>query len=347
MEKTTLLPACCALSLLLGSTLSCGRERATDKLRFTVNSAEIQNGHYHFGSALHPVVKAKKMAFDSLAFRVNQREVWGDRALVLDSAFAHYGVNRLTVSVFYDGRNAYTRHIPFTLLPKRPPAQWSYTLIRSFPHDRRSFTEGLAFQGGFVYESTGGYGSSKLLCYALGAKKPDKVYKLDKSYFGEGLALVGDTLYQLTYKSRKAFLYDKRTFERKGTLPYPPSLREGWGLYYHAPFLLASDGSSTVCFLDGRLKRQRAIQVTTDQGLVEHLNELEVYRGKLYANVWQKPLILVIDLQTGVVEAEINLESLTKKYGKYGVLNGITVRGEHLLVTGKNWDKLFEIAVKR
>lgn len=333
---------CCLLTALL----LCCKERATDKLPFRFNATQIQARVYHFGSDLQLEMTAKKQPFDSIALQINGRKTKGDSIVRLDRTLAHYGINSLKASVFYGRGKVYKRNMTFTLLPKRAPAQWSYRIVKRFPHDTSYFTEGLTFQGGLVYESTGGYGASKLVRYALGSHKPDRLHELDKKYFGEGIALLGDTLYQLTYKSRKVLLYDARTFTPKGVLPYPPSLSEGWGLYYHKPYLLLSDGSPNIYFLDGALNVKRRIQVTTDKGLVDKINELEVFRGKLYANVWQKPVILVIDVDTGVVEAEIDLKALVQKYGKYGVLNGIAVRAGHLLLTGKNWDTIFEVAIR-
>lgn len=334
------------LSLLLIAGLSC-EKKATDKLRFTTNSSKIENKTYHLGDSLVFAVTARKVAFDSITLEINDDKAVNGNAATLDSTFAHYGVNALVASISYENGKRYTRKTSFTLLPTKAPAQGSYRIIKTFPHDTNLFTEGLSFRDGFVYESTGGKGVSKLVRYALNAAQPDAEAELGKNYFGEGIALVGDSIYQLTYKNRKVLIYDRRNLKRKGALDYPPMLFEGWGMYYRKPYLLVSDGSPNIYFFDKRLNLKRKIQVSTNRSLVKNINELEVFEGKIYANVWQRPVILAINMDTGVVEAEINLSDLVEKYKKAGVLNGIATYGKHLLITGKNWDKLFEISIQR
>ncbi len=327
-------------------TASSCEKKATDKLLFTSNSKKIEDETHHFGEDLRFEVTARKVAFDSITLEINDKKTINGNALRLDSSFAHYGINTLESSIFYEGGKRSTRKLTFTMLPAKAPTQGSYKIIKTFPHDKNYFTEGLSFQDGFVYESTGGKGKSKLVRYALNATRPEAEAKLSKKYFGEGIALVGDSIYQLTYESRKVLIYDRQNLKRKGELDYPPMLSEGWGMHYQKPYLLVSDGSSNIYFFDKRLNLKHKIQVTTDRALVKNINELEVFEGKIYANVWQRPIILVIDMDTGVVKSEINLRDLMTKHKRTGVLNGIAAYGRHLLITGKNWGELFEISIQ-
>lgn len=223
---------------------------------------------------------------------------------------------------------------------------YGHRVVQSYPHDRASYTEGLVMKGGSIFEGTGLYGRSKLREWDLYSGRVLREAGLDRHYFGEGVTVLGDTVYQLTYLENTAFTYDRRSFRRIDTVRYPT---QGWGLTTDGARLIASDGSSAITFYNPTtLAIEGRVFVTDAVGPVGFLNELEYAGGKLYANVWQTDFIAVIAPQTGRIEAWIDLTGLNPEPQVLVyplVLNGIAVN-EHtgrLLVTGKQWPFVYEI----
>jgi len=221
--------------------------------------------------------------------------------------------------------------------------------LRVFPHDPRAFTQGLLFHDGYLYESTGLLGESTLRKVDLETGIPIMKVDLPPEMFGEGLALVGDRLIQLTWQNQVAFIYQKSDFTLLQRINY--NIREGWGLTFDGTYLLKTDGSANLYFLDKDfLTEVRRIEVCDHNGPVHLLNELEYINGELWANVWQTDDILRIDPKTGVVLGRINMTGLLpERYRTQNtdVLNGIAYDEEtgRIFVTGKNWSRLFEIQV--
>ena len=237
-------------------------------------------------------------------------------------------------------------------------------VVNRYPHNENSFTQGLLFNDGFLYESVGKRGKSALLKVELKTGEFVKRFKLDKRYFAEGLALLpashkqAEKLVQVTYTANKGFVYDKHTFSLIGEFAIPAS---GWGLTTVNDELVMTDGSAELIFLDSKtFKVRRRVAVTDDNGPVEWLNELEFVDGFLLANVWQTSDIAVIDVSTGKVVSYIDLSPLLEQIGvkrrkinkgfNYdipGALNGIAFDAERrrLFVTGKRWPWVFEITI--
>lgn len=234
------------------------------------------------------------------------------------------------------------------------PQQYTYKVIKTFPHDTASYTEGLAYHDGRFLESTGEEGHSTLRWVEPSTGKALKRLDLDKKYYGEGSALVGDKIIMLTYKTNLGFVYDAKTFKQLDSFNYQTS-REGWGLCFDGRHLITSDGSNRLYFMNkDTYKDEKVIDVFDDKGAVDMINELELIDGKLYANLFTKNDVIVIDPNTGIVEKRIDLSGLLPDgYFKddyaisNNVLNGIAYdkAGKRLFVTGKKWPKLFEIAL--
>jgi glutamine cyclotransferase len=224
-----------------------------------------------------------------------------------------------------------------------------YTLVKVYPHDHEAFTEGLLFQDGFLYESTGEYGSSSLRKVELKTGKVVRQVSMPRRFFGEGLALLNGKLYQLTWQNHVAFVYDFKTFDPESHFDYP---FEGWGLTTDGKSLIASDGSEQIRFLNpATFKVERTIDVVENGQRIVNLNELEYIHGQIFANVWKTDRILKIDPATGKVLRDYNLSGLlsAEDHQQFlDVLNGIAYDpdGDHLYVTGKLWPKLFEIKLK-
>ena len=229
-------------------------------------------------------------------------------------------------------------------------------VVRTYPHDRFAYTQGLVYRDGVLYEGTGLPGRSSLRKVDLATGKVLKIRALDAKYFGEGVALWKDRLIQLTWQSGVGFVYDRETFEPIRTFTYPG---EGWGLTDDGKRLIMSDGSSVLRFLDPETLRQVGrLPVHDEMGAVDRLNELEFVNGEILANVYETDTIARIDPKTGRVSAWIDLRGLLSPaelasinaQEPGGVLNGIAydASGKRLFVTGKLWPKLFEIElVKR
>lgn len=225
---------------------------------------------------------------------------------------------------------------------------YTYRVVNTYPHDRRAFTQGLVYVDGTLYEGTGLYGESSLRRVDLATGEVQQQRDLDPQYFGEGIAVVGDRIMQLTWQSNVGFVYDRGSFEPIDQWSYPT---EGWGLTYDGSRLIMSDGSATLRFLDPQTFAEIArIDVADANGPVTRLNELEYINGEVWANVWQTDRIARVDPQTGRVVGWLDLTGLLSAEDRaepVDVLNGIAYdpATERLFVTGKLWPKLFEIEV--
>jgi glutamine cyclotransferase len=233
------------------------------------------------------------------------------------------------------------------------PASIPYDIVREYPHDPAAFTEGLEYKDGFLYESTGQYGSSDLRKVELSTGKVLQSTKLDRNYFGEGLTIIDGKIYQLTYREGKGFVYNLATLKQEKTFPFHAP--EGWGMTTNGTQLIFDDGSNVLHFIDPATSREvKQLAVTDEHGPVNQINELELIHGYLYANVWQTDIILKIDTATGHVVGRADLNSLRQRVGippisanphAPEVLNGIAydAAGNRIFITGKNWPKVLEI----
>jgi glutamine cyclotransferase len=237
---------------------------------------------------------------------------------------------------------------PSTSQPSIPI--YTYEVVNSWPHDCQAFSQGLVFYNGFLFESTGQYGSSSLRKVDLSTGKILEKIKVPKEYFAEGIAVFQGKIYQLTWESHKGFVYDLESFEREGEFSYDG---EGWGLTHDGHSLIMSDGTNRIRFLDPtNFHVERKISVYDNSLPLNELNELEYIKGEIYANIWKTNRIVRIDPNSGKITGWIDLTGLlTSKDGceETDVLNGIAYDegGDRLFVTGKLWPKIFEIRLKR
>lgn len=227
---------------------------------------------------------------------------------------------------------------------------YTVEVVASYPHDPKAFTEGLLWHDGRLFESTGVEGTSWIREVELTTGAVRRQVDLERPYFGEGIVIVGNTLFQLTYKSGKAFTYDWKTFTRQATFTYEG---EGWALTTDGTSLIMSNGTPAVVFRDPRTFAVTRTITVSDHGTpVNQVNELEWVKGELWANIWQSDQIARIDPATGTVLGWIDLAGLLPSLDRTGgedVLNGIAydAAGDRIFVTGKYWPKLYEVRLKR
>ena len=234
-------------------------------------------------------------------------------------------------------------------LAHRGPALYGFRVIAAYPHDPKAYTQGLVIERGRLYEGTGRYGASSIRRVDLTSGRVEKIQTLGSEYFGEGIAILGGKLYELTWKNQLAFVYDLDTFSVVQTLHYDG---EGWGLTHDGEHLILSDGTATLRFIDpATFKTVREVTVHDGDQPVAKLNELEYVEGEIWSNVWYDDRIARISPADGRVLGWIDLAEIYPhgSRGSDDVLNGIAYDAakRRLFVTGKNWPQLFEIDVVR
>jgi glutaminyl-peptide cyclotransferase len=218
-------------------------------------------------------------------------------------------------------------------------------VVNTFPHDPDAFTQGLVVLGGELYEGTGRNGQSSLRRVALETGEVLQRHNLGSLYFGEGITIMGERIYQLTWQSQIGFVYDRASFKLQKTFLLPG---EGWGITHDDTHLIVSDGTAFLRFLDPETQAEVKRVTVTEDGLpLERLNELEFIDGEVWANVWYTDFIVRIDPKTGNVTSKVDLSGLHEQRGADDVLNGIAwdEMSDRLFVTGKLWSSLYEIDV--
>ena len=256
-------------------------------------------------------------------------------------------------ALFTFNKKKYNIKKEFIVYSSIKPKLYTYEVINEYEHKINSYTQGLEFdKNGVLYEGTGQYGFSTLQKYDYKSGKNINKIFLDKSYFGEGITILNDNIYQLTWKSNLGFVYNTKDFKLLKSFRYNKS-KEGWGLCNDGKFLYKSDGSEKIWKLDPEsLEEIDFVSVVTNNKIINKINELEWFNGKIYANTYQfnKEVGLIIEPSNGQVEGVIDfvgLKDKVKKHPTLDVLNGIAYnkKTNTFFVTGKNWNKLFEIKI--
>ncbi len=225
------------------------------------------------------------------------------------------------------------------------PVNYTYEVVNMYPHDPDAFTQGLIMENGVLYEGTGLYSSSTLRRVDLETGNVLQSHALSNDVFGEGITVFGSKIIQLTWQSRKGFVYDKQSFDLLEEFDYST---EGWGITTDGTQLIMSDGTANLYFLDPEtFEVTGQIEVRNGTAPVIRLNELEYIDGEVYANVWQTDKIAIINPDTGQVTGWIDLAGIynPETHSSGNVLNGIAYdsEGDRLFVTGKRWSQLFQI----
>jgi glutamine cyclotransferase len=331
--------------------LSCGGEKdpaSFFSIQFKNNKKEFQQF-----DTISPVIGNKKeYPIDSLWFSIGGEDLpFANDQLVL--RVSKLGVQTLKAHFKSEG-NSIEISRELKILAPSAPALYTYEILNEYPHDIQAFTQGLEFYQDTLYESTGSGNGAKSFVRKLDFKTGLVFNQVDleSKYFGEGITVLNDKLYQLTWQSKVGFLYKVSDFERIDQFQYGKS-KEGWGLCNDGSRIFKSDGTERIWLLNPEtLVEEDNIQIVTNKSIFNKANELEYVEGKIYANVWQKESMMIIDATSGAIEGVVNLGGLkekVKQHPKLDVLNGIAYHHTRktFFVTGKNWDTLFEIQLKR
>ncbi len=336
------------LLTLIGFSLiffTCGNNGTSKKSNFSIqiNSDKtiISNAKTLSIELLNP----KQIDYDSVQLTLDTKEITPS----VELATIPLGEKLIKAKFFY-GSKFEVAVKKVVVVNAEAPKLYTYEIVNTYPHDITSYTQGLEFYKGELYESTGQYGESKLrkLDYKNGTVLEN--IDLSASYFGEGLSVLNDKIYQLTWKEGRGLVYDVNSFEQIETFNYGQS-KEGWGLCNDGQKFYKSDGTEYLWFLNpDTLAEEGSIQAYTNRGKLTNLNELEWVDGKIYANRYQKNGVAIINPKNGAIEAVIDFKALKKKVSKHqglDVLNGMAYNPETetLFVTGKRWDKLFEVKI--
>ncbi|MCS3531100.1 glutaminyl-peptide cyclotransferase [Chryseobacterium sp. JUb7] len=326
--------------------VSCKNDK---KLLDSLNNYNIsmQDKGYHFGDQLNLPKDVTENA-ESITISFGDKETSG---LTIDPKFFALGDNEVTFVIKTKGGETLNQDATINVFAKNPEKQMDYDIIAEYPHDANNFVEGFLLEGNTVYESDGLDGASQLIKYTLGSTTPIITEKQPAEIFSEGCAIAGDKIYQLTYKSKIGFIYDKNSLKKLSQFPLPNVIGEGWGLTYDGKNLVATDGSNNLYYLDVNdpSKVVKTVSVAGNKETYDKLNELEYHNGFIYSNVWYKPIILKIKPETGEVVGKFDFTKITDENSQGNpehVLNGIAFKGENMLVTGKNWPKIYEVAIK-
>ncbi len=325
--------------------VSCGTNSKQKKSDFSIiiNTDEKK---INLNSSLSLSIKnPKNYKIDSVKYIYKGKEV-SDNFTLNDSKL---GKQIIEASIFYEGEQQKTSK-KITVLNSSTPKVYSYKILNEYPHDITSYTQGLEFHDGELFESTGQRGESKLRKVDYRSGEVIKNVDLANEYFGEGLTILKDKVYVLTWQKGTGFVYDANTLEKKSSFKYGTS-KEGWGICNNDKVLYKSDGTEKIWILDpDTLEEKGFIQVYTNKGKVVGINELEWINGRIYANRYQKNGVAIINPSNGAIEGVVDFSPLKKKvkqHDKLDVLNGIAFNPETktLFVTGKRWDKLFEVEI--
>nr|WP_321255508.1 glutaminyl-peptide cyclotransferase [uncultured Pseudodesulfovibrio sp.] len=227
------------------------------------------------------------------------------------------------------------------------------TLIMEFPHNPAASTQGLFFHEGTLYESSGGYGRSFLAKVDLKTGRHLQTVPLKKTYFAEGMAPFEDSFRLLTWRSGTGFIYGLKDMKKRTSFTYrkQSEMTEGWGLAFDGTHFILSSGTDTLRFHAPKdFTLTKTVTVTDNNMPVRLLNELEYVNGLLYANIWKSDIMVIIDPKSGLVQGRIDLSPLRERLSEdSGVANGIAFNAQtgRLYVTGKHWNKLFEIEIPK
>ncbi|NNT71467.1 glutaminyl-peptide cyclotransferase [Flavobacterium sp. IMCC34852] len=331
--------------------VSCGDSQKEKEGYFSFDENNLKSIYKADETVDFTLLNSENKTIDSVVYFANNERVSsvkGNGKFSLDLNGRKLGYQNIKALIYFEGDTISTTtrvEVAATVTPKL----LKYTVVNTYGHDVDAFTEGYEFYQDTLVESTGLKGKSY---FAKVDYKTGKAYKkvaLDQQYFGEGITVLNDKLYQLTWENGEGFVYDAKTMKKIKSFQYDRKV-EGWGMTNDGKMIYHSDGTEKIWTMDPETQKLvDFINVYTSDSKIKAINELEWINGKIYGNIWQKDAIAVINPKSGAVEAVLDLSALRAKVTnkEAEVLNGIAFRKSTntIFVTGKNWNKTFEIKV--
>lgn len=331
--------------------VSCGNDIKNPNKLFSIEIEGHKKG-FPNTETLKATIKSKKGdAIDSVTYTLGEtkKQVNGNETVSFVLSNQKIGEKNLS-AIINSNDETFSINVTVSVVSSIKPKLYSYEILETYPHDIEGYSQGLEFNGNDLYESTGQYGTSTIRKVDLETGEVLQKKELGKQFFGEGITILGDKIYQLTWKEGQGLIYNLANLEQIGTFKYNES-KEGWGLANNGSKIFKSDGTQKIWTLNGEtLAEESFIEIYTNTSKINAVNELEFVDGFIYANIYQKDAIAIVDPANGAVHGVINMKGLKAKvtqHPKLDVLNGIAYKGEKdiLYVTGKNWDKLFKIKI--
>jgi len=325
--------------------VSCGTNSGKNKSDIAIRINAKENTISNAEILILSIENLKNHPIDSVSYTLNGKSIKENT----DLKNIKLGNQNIEAIVYYDKKQQKVAS-KITVLNNEPPKIYTYKIINEYPHDIASYTQGLEFYNDTLYESTGQQGKSKLRKVDYKTGNILKNVDLANQYFGEGLSVINDKIYQLTWQNGVGFVYNTTSLEKLNEFKYGKS-KEGWGLCNDGKTLYKSDGTENIWLLNSNtLAEEDHIQVYTNKGKIVEINELEWINGEIYANRWQKDGVAIINPENGAVIGVIDfspLKKLVTQHDALDVLNGIAYnpKTKTIFVTGKYWDKLFEVEI--
>ncbi|RAR50952.1 glutaminyl-peptide cyclotransferase [Flavobacterium lacus] len=341
---------------------SCEDSKKDKSGLFLLNTTQSKAQFSTDEKATLTISNTKNKTIDSIVYFANDKKVGtvtGAKNVEFTLTDEKLGYQNLKALVYYENDYAEATHRIELISAIKEPKLLKYTLVNTYPHDIKAYTQGLEFHRDTLYEGTGnGAGNTTGLKGISSLRKTNyktgEVYKKvehPQEIFGEGITILNNKVYQLTWQNLIGFIYDADTFKEIKRFNYSKRI-QGWGLCNDGKMLYQSDGTEKIYFLNPEsLQIEGNINVYSGANKIKSVNELEWIDGKIYGNIYQKDAIAIINPKNGAIESVIylgDLKKLVSQHPDIDVLNGIAYnpKTKTLFVTGKNWDKMFEIRVE-
>ncbi len=343
-----------ALFSFLTLIIACGSHQADPALLFDISLDENKTQFQQNEAVRVQINNKKNKSIEAVTYYIDDKVLpVKDHTVVFD--MKTLGNKTLKAVIEFEDTSVEV-YKKIKVLAEKAPEIYTYDIVNIYPHDTNAYTQGLEFYQDTLYESTGKLGRSTLRKVDYKSGKILKKIDLDDAVFGEGMTILNGKIYQLTWKSKIGYIYDLKDFKKIDNFQYGES-KVGWGLANDGTKLFKSDGTERIWFLNPEtLVEQGHIDIVTNSAIFNKANELEYVNGKLFANVYQKPSMMILDASSGAIEGVVNFSGLLEKVTKTenwdavnNVLNGIAYHPtkKTFFVTGKDWDKLFEVTIRK
>lgn len=343
------------ITFLSFAILSCGSEKKPAPAKFTLKVDGKTKSFQLNASLKASVINTNNGAITAVEYTLNNQKLENSSTnpAILETTIPEnmlLGKQLLKASVTYGEGKTVPVVKNITVLSNSKPKIYTYKIVNTYPHDIKAYTQGLEFFRDTLFESTGQYKESSLRKVDYKTGEMYQKIDLEDKYFGEGITVLNDTLYMLTWRSNTGFVFNPDNLEKIKSFSYQKS-KQGWGLCTDGEKLYKSDGTEKIWILDSKnLTEQYAIQVCDNKRSYVKSNELEYVNGKIYANSYTKPSVMIINPENGALEGIVDFRGLKEKvtdHTKIDVFNGIAYNSKTntFFVTGKYWDKLFEVEI--